>query len=182
MPDEPSFDPPLDEPSFDPERIIRTLHHRGVRFVLIGGWAAKLLGSPTLTADVDISYARDAANLERLAHALLELGARLRGAPARLPFRPDARTIRAGDHFTLATDAGDLDLLGSPAGVKSFDELERAALTLDLDGISVRVAAIDDLIRMKRAAGRPKDLIELEVLGALRDEIERAALNVRADR
>ena len=159
-------------PSFDPERIFRTLERHAVRYVLIGGWAGKLMGSPTLTTDVDICFARDDANLERLASALLELRPHLRGAPGDLPFRVDARTLRAGDHFTLATDAGDLDLLGTPAGVASFAALERASTRLDLDGLVIRVAAIDDLIAMKRAAGRPKDLIELEVLGALREEMD----------
>jgi hypothetical protein len=160
--------------TFDPERILRTLHRHGVRYVLIGGWAAKLLGSPTLTTDIDICYARDDTNLDRLADALEELHPHLRGGPVELPFRPDTRTLRAGDHFTLATDAGDLDLLGSPAGVSSFDALARASSMLDLDGVPVAVAAIDDLIAMKRAAGRRKDLIELEVLGALREEMDKA--------
>jgi hypothetical protein len=159
---------------FDPERLLRILGAHGVRFVLIGGWAAKLLGSPTVTGDIDICYARDAANLERLAAALAELHVRLRGAPAGLPFRPDSPTLAAGDVFTLVTDAGDLDLLGSPSGVGSFEDLDRAALALDLDGQVIRVASIDDLIRMKRAAGRPKDLVELEILGALRAEMGRS--------
>ncbi|HWC32494.1 MAG TPA: hypothetical protein VG709_05135, partial [Actinomycetota bacterium] len=63
-----------------------------------------------------------------------------------------------------------------------FEQLERAADDVDLDGFSVRVASIDDLIRMKRAAGRPKDLIEVEVLGALRDEIDAQAIEARRRR
>jgi hypothetical protein len=77
-----------------------------------------------------------------------------------------------GDHFTFVTDAGNLDCLGTPAGVSGFDELEPTAVTMDLDGLTVLVASVDDLIRMKLAAGRPKDLIEAEVLGALKDEID----------
>lgn len=144
-----------------------------MRFVVIGGFAARLRGSPSLTNDIDICYARDRKNLEALAAALRELEARLRGAPEGLPFSLDARTLAAGDHFTFATRAGNLDVLGTPSGSGGFQDLVRAADEMDLGGISVPVSAIEDLMRMKRAAGRPKDLIELEVLAALKDEIER---------
>jgi hypothetical protein len=157
---------------FDPLAAIRALHAGRVQFVVIGGIAARLLGSPTVTADLDICYARDRDNLERLAPVLLDLGATLRGAPADLPFVPDARTLAAGDHFTLSTSAGDLDLLGTPAGVAGYEQLRRGAERLDVDGMEVLVASIDDLITMKRASGRPKDLVELEILGALREELE----------
>ena len=153
--------------------------HR-VRFVVIGGIAANLRGSTTLTQDIDVCYARDGDNLGRLAKALKELQARLRGAPSDVPFVLDAKTLAMGDHFTFVTQAGSLDILGPPSGIPSGDEeLERAADEMDLGGFSVKVASIDDLIRMKRAAGRPKDLIEVEVLGALRDEIDQQAVASR---
>lgn len=164
---------PQADRAFDPERLLRSLVDHDVRFVLIGGWAAKLQGSPTVTADIDICYARDAPNLERLAVALSELDVRLRGVADAVPFRLDARSLRAGDVFTLTTSAGDLDLLGSPAGAGPFEALEANADELDLDALTVRVASLDDLISMKRAAGRPKDLIEVEVLEALREEVDR---------
>jgi hypothetical protein len=153
--------------------------HR-VRFVVIGGIAANLRGSTTLTQDIDVCYARDGDNLGRLAKALKELQARLRGAPSDVPFVLDAKTLAMGDHFTFVTEAGSLDILGHPSGIPGgYEELERAADEMDLGSFSVKVASIDDLIRMKRAAGRPKDLIELEVLGALRDEIDEQALASR---
>jgi len=166
--------PDTSDSPFDPERIFETLRRHGVRYVLIGGWAARLLGSPTVTVDIDIAYARDMQNLERLAQALRELGARLRGVDETLPFRLDARTLKAGGNFTFTTDAGDLDILAEPAGAPDYEALERTAQPMDLGGLTVMVTSIDDLIAMKRAAGRPKDRIELEVLGALREEIERA--------
>lgn len=162
----------LDPAPFDPLRAIRTLADHSVRFVLIGGFAGRLHGSPTLTNDLDLCYARDPANLRALAAALRSLRARLRGAPDGVPFVLDARTLAAGDHFTFQTDAGALDCLGTPSGISGFDQLARAAVRMDLDGLVVDVASVEDLIRMKQAAGRPKDLIEVEVLGALRDEIE----------
>jgi len=159
-------------PAFDPLRLLEALIMHGVRFVVVGGIAARLWGSPTVTRDLDVCYARDPDNLRALAAALADLHAQLRGVPAGLAFHPDARTLRAGDTFTLETDAGELDILGTPAGTDGFPDLARSATPTDLGGVTVLVAAVDDLIRMKRAAGRPKDLIEVEVLGALRDELE----------
>jgi hypothetical protein len=156
--------------AFDPQRLLRVLSTHEVRFVLIGGWAAVLHGSPTVTVDLDICYGRSPANLERLASALTELEVRLRGFPPDLPFAIDARALRSRDVFTLTTSAGDLDLLGAPAGVGGYDDLLRGAIELVLDDITLRVASIDDLIRMKTAAGRPKDLIEIPILQALREE------------
>ncbi|HEV8118376.1 MAG TPA: hypothetical protein VGQ32_07620 [Thermoanaerobaculia bacterium] len=145
-----------------------------MRFVVIGGFASRLWGSPTLTNDLGICYARDEAFLGRLADALKELNAALRGAPDGVPFVLDARTLRAGDHFTFATLAGNLDVLGSPSGVGTFEALLRAATEMEIArGLTVPVASLYDLIKMKRAAGRPKDLIEIEVLSALQDEIEK---------
>jgi len=159
---------------FDPVHILRRLQAHGVRFVLIGGLAGKAHGSPTLTVDIDVCYARDRDNLERLAAVLGELGAALRGAPPDLPFHPDRRTIERGDMFTFVTDYGDLDILGTPSGVAGFDDLDANAVEAEVDdGLVVRVASLEDLIRMKRAAGRPKDRVELEILGALRDELDR---------
>jgi hypothetical protein len=68
------------------------------------------------------------------------------------------------------TDGGPFDILGTPSGTGGFEDLARSATPMQLDGRTTLVASIDDLIRMKRAAGRDKDLIEVEVLGALREE------------
>jgi hypothetical protein len=155
-----------------PPKALRTLDRHGVRFVVIGGLAARLHGSPSVTNDTDICYERTRENLERLAKALRSLRAELRGVAEGVPFRCDAAALESGDHFAFATSAGNLDCLGTPAGVESFRALWSRATPVDLDGLSVRRAAIDDLIAMKRAAGRRKDLIEVEVLAALRDEVD----------
>ena len=155
---------------FDPERLLRVLATHRVRFVLIGGLAGRVWGSPTVTNDLDLCYARDRKNLERLASVLRELSASLRGVREEVPFLIDAETLERGDHFTLSTAAGNLDLLGHPAGSVGFEGLARAATSMQLAGTKVLVADLDDLIAMKRAAGRPKDRVELEILAALRQE------------
>ena len=162
----------MTDPTFDPIAALRTLVEHRVRFVLIGGFAGALRGSPVITGDLDVCYARDDANLEALADALGSLGATLRGASGDVPFRLDARTLKAGDDFTFSTRVGAVDILGTPSGTSGYDDLGAAATTEDLDGLSIRVASIEDLIRMKRAAGRPKDLIALEWLSAVRDETD----------
>ena len=162
----------MSEPTFDPIAGLRALVEHGVRFVLIDGYAAALRGSPLMTGDVVICHARDRGNLERLAEALQSLHARLRGVPVDVPFLLDGRTLEAGDHFTFMTDAGPVDCLGTPAGTDGFVDLDASATDEDLDGLVVRVASLDDLIRMKRAADRPQDRIAIEWLAALRDELE----------
>lgn len=157
---------------FNPIPIFQVLARHHVRFVLIGGFAGRLWGSNTVTNDLDICYARDRANLEALAAALHELDATLRGAPKDLPFLLDALTLERGDHFTFETKFGDLDCLGTPAGSKGFQDLVDGSTEMVVDSVRVLVAALQDLIRLKRTAGRPKDLVEVEILAALRDEIE----------
>jgi hypothetical protein len=162
----------LTDLEFDPRPALEALVAHSVRSVLIGGLAATLHGSPSITGVLDVCPARDMSNLARLAEALNELGARLRGAPMDVPFLLDAETLERGDHFTFTTKAGSVDCLGTPAGTSGFDELDKNAVDMDLGGLRIRVASIEDLIRMKLAAGRPKDLVEAEILGALRDELE----------
>lgn len=113
-------------------------------------------GSPTLTRDLDICYARDPANLRSLAGVMADVNARLRGVDGDVPFRLDARSLAAGGSFTFSTDAGDLDIIATPAGTSGFDDLLATAEPTDLDGLTVLVASIDDLIRMKLAPDGPR--------------------------
>ena len=160
-----------EEPAFDPARALAVLNAHGVRYVVIGGIAAAAHGSPMLTSDLDVCYARDDSNLRSLANALVALHARLRGAPEGLPFQLDHLTLRNGDHCTFVTDAGDLDVLATPAGTAGYDQLASDAPAVDLgESLRVRIASLDLLIRMKVAVGRPKDLFALETLRAIRDE------------
>ena len=162
-------------PVFDPDRILRTLVTREVDFVVIGGLAGNILGTPDVTNDLDVCYARDGDNLERLAAALHDLEARLRvggGSDEDLVFPIDARSLRLGDSFTFVTVAGDFDVLATPSGTSGYLDLASDARTVEVgEGLSVSVASLDDLIRMKRASARVKDRLHLEHLEALRDEI-----------
>jgi hypothetical protein len=146
------------EDQLDPEPILETLVRHGVDFVVVGGLAGIAHGSAYNTEDVDVAYERSLENLQRLAAALRELGATLRGAPAGLPFQLDAETLRSGLNFTFDTRFGSLDILGDPAGAPKYDELRAAGAPTDLWGVAVRVSSLDHLIAMKEAAGRPRDL------------------------
>lgn len=143
------------------------LRRAQVEFILVGGIAARIHGSPRVTQDIDIVYSRSDRNLARLARALAPFRPYLRGAPAGLPFEWSAATLRAGLNFTLTTTAGDLDLLGDISGGGGFEDLVAHTETVRVFGIDTLVLDLPWLIKVKRAAGRPKDLeaiAELEVL------------------
>jgi predicted nucleotidyltransferase len=150
--------------------LIRALCEAQVRFVIVGGVAATLHGSARLTQDVDIVYARDPANLECIVRALAPFGPYLRGAPPGLPFRLDQATLAAGLNFTLATTAGDIDLLGEIAGVGNHDALAGHTIEVELFGWRCRCLDLPTLIAAKVAAGRPKDLEAIAELRALLGE------------
>jgi hypothetical protein len=116
-----------------------------------------------------IAYSRDRENLARLAAALAPIHPRLRGVPGDLPFVLDEASLRAGLNFTLDTDLGPLDLLGEVPGLGTFEHVDAASSELEIAGARILVLTIDGLERAKRAAGRPKDLVDLGYLRALRD-------------
>ncbi len=157
----------------DFEALIRRLGAGDIRFVLIGGFAGTVLGSPRTTVDLDIVYARDDDNLGRLAIALQPLEPRLRGAPPGLPFVLDAATLARGLNFTLTTRLGDLDLLGEVAGGGGYEDLLQHTRRIRVFDTEVAVVTLPQLIRLKRAAGRPKDLMALAELEALLEEQDR---------
>jgi hypothetical protein len=159
---------------FDPLGAFECLIRHKVDFILIGGIAARLWGSPTVTGDLDVCHSTSAGNLARLTQALIAMEARLRGAEE-VAFPLSERFLSASDNFTFTTAFGALDCLAHPAGIGGFAELASRAKPMNLDGMQILVASVADLMLMKRASGRPKDLIELEVLGALQDELDAGA-------
>jgi hypothetical protein len=160
---------------FDPVALLTTLDHHRVRFIVIGGFAASVLGSPTLTTDLDICYDRaDQATRRALVAALRTMDAKPREWPQGVPFLLDERTIQLGDSFTFETTFGNRDCMATPSGTTGYPDLLRHAREIDLgEGLRVLFTSLGDLMRMKQAAARPKDLIELEVLAALAEEREK---------
>jgi hypothetical protein len=160
-------------PDLDAIGILRALTSRGVDFVVIGGLAAVLHGSPRITQDIDICFATDDVNLAALGDVLVGLHASLAGVSEPVPFVPDAAALKNVEVLTLETEAGKLDVRARPAGAPDYAKLRAAAERIDVAGMPVLIAGIPDLLRMKEAAGRPKDLADIAELTAimrLRDE------------
>ena len=164
--------PPDPPATFHPQPILGALASHAVDFVLVGGLAGLAHGSSYPTYDVDIAYARDPENLDRVGATLLELGATLRGADPGLPLQLDGRMLANGMNFTFDTRLGPLDLLGESGGLPDYRRLREAATLVEIDGVEVRLASLDHLIAMKTAAGRPKDLLMASEYIALAEEIE----------
>ncbi len=150
--------------------LLRSLCAAEVRCILIGGVAATVHGSTRLTQDLDILYARDEDNLERVVAALAGQSPYLRGAPPGLPFEWSTRTLASGLNFTLTTSMGDLDLMGEIPGGGGFYDLREGAVRIDLFGVRCMCLSVDQLLAAKRAAGRPKDLEVVAELEAIREE------------
>jgi hypothetical protein len=154
-------------------RLLEPLVRHGIDFVVVGGIAGSAHGSTYPTFDLDVAYARDRPNVERLVRALAEIGVTLRGAPDDLPFQLDVRTFENGLNFTFSTSQGDIDVLGDPGGIKSYAVLRENAARRTIAGYEVLVASIDHLIAMKRAANRNKDKLMLEEYIVIADEQQR---------
>ena len=154
----------------DFRRLLDVLSAGRVEFIIVGGLAATVHGSARLTQDIDVVYARTPENLERLVSALAPHAPYLRGAPPGLPFLWTLETIRRGLNFTLTTALGDIDLLGEITGGGGYDALAPHTVEVELFGYTCRCLDLPTLIRVKRAAGRPKDLDAIAELEALEDE------------
>ena len=155
----------VSEPLFDPKPILRALQEHDVAFIVVGVMAAVAQGSPVYTRDLDVTPSPSPDNYERLAAALRSLDARLRlpdGTGIEFPI--EATYLAGNTAWTLLTRAGVLDLVYVPAGTRGFDDLRRQAVELDIGTGPVLVASLVDVIRMKEAAGRPKDEATLPAL------------------
>jgi hypothetical protein len=166
---------------FDPQRLLAALAGAGVRFVLIGGMAAILHGDVGVTLDLDITPEPSDENLERLARALRELGARIRteSEPDGLGFDCSQGFFRAlgpDGIVNLTTNAGDLDLAFRPSGTRGYPDLVRDAVEIEIEAgapVRIAVASLADVIRSKQAAGREKDRLALPRLRRLLDRLHR---------
>ena len=152
------------------EELLSRCEKAGVRYIIVGGVAAVIHGSSRLTADLDIVYQRERGNLERLVSSLTGTHPYLRGAPPGLPFLWDVETLLRGLNFTLNCDLGAIDLLGEIVGGGQYEDLVAAAIPLTTFGVECLCLSKVQLIRAKRAAGRPKDLESIAELEEMLDE------------
>ena len=160
--------------ALNPEPLLRALHEAGVQHIIIGGFAVNAHGVIRPSRDLDIVPNPDPANLKRLAALLADLGARHVGLgdfdADEFPFDPtNPEDLRSGANFRLETRLGDLDIMQWVPGIEAdpaYGALASEAIEGELDGTPLRVCALDHLIAMKRAAGRPRDLDDLKRLGA----------------
>jgi len=154
----------------DFEQFLRPLVQNDVAFIVIGGAAAIAHGSARYTQDLDILYQRSPANLDRLVAALAPFQPYLRGAPPGLPFRWEGATLARGLNFTLTTTIGDIDILGEIVGGGAYENLLAESVELEVFEVRCRYLTVRQLIRAKRAAGRPKDFEAIAELEAIEEE------------
>lgn len=151
---------------------LRVLVAHEVEFIVVGMAAGVLQGVPLTTMDVDVVHRRSKENVERLLAALMELGAVYRGDGRRLA--PTVSHLLGPGHQLLTTVCGDLDCLGTVDHDKSYEDLlPNTEEMLIGPGAAVRVLALEELIEVKRRAGRAKDLAVLPFLEATLDELRR---------
>jgi predicted nucleotidyltransferase len=154
--------------------MLLELADHGVEFTVVGGVAVQTHGHVRGTRDLDVVPAPDLLNLSRLAEALAAMSARLRGADRPIGVG-DPHVLRRAPLVPLTTDHGDLDLLnldlaeGLP---RSYEELRGRAIEVELEGRVVAVAGLDDLIRIKRVAGREVDLSDIGALTRTDEQLQ----------
>lgn len=161
---------------FDPVAICRVLSEHGVKYVVLGGFAAVIHGSSLPTEDIDVIPSRDMENLGRLADALKTMNAAIRTSDGPVHTRIDAAFMtNMPNMLNLVSDHGDVNLVFSPAGgLSDLEEWSQRADSAQLEpGLVVAVAALDDIIASKSAANRLKDQRSLPYLESLRDELRR---------
>jgi hypothetical protein len=157
---------PVDRP-LDIGELIDVLDRHKVEYVVIGGVATQVHGHRRTTMDLDLTPDPDPQNLSRLGAALVELEARPRESGfenAEIPVADPERLAIASIVPPLVTRHGQIHILKEPKGARAFEELREAALVVELDGVEVAIVSLDDLVRMKRAAGRPGDLDDIAAL------------------
>ncbi len=159
---------------FDPVRICEILNEERVEYIVVGGFAAVIHGSSLPTQDIDVLPARSMDNLDRLSRALKRMNAQIRTANDPVPVSIDGPFLANMPlMLNLVTDLGELDLTFSPSGeLDGFDAWNAHAVIVEIaEGLTVAVAALDDVIASKRAANRPKDQMALPYLESLRDQL-----------
>ncbi len=153
---------------FDVIRMLRTLVEHEVEFIIVGGVAASLLGSPLATRDLDILYNCDPANNERLLKTLLSLEARYHDLAGR-HFEPTLERLASMRMHLLITNAGRLDVLRLIGGDLTYGDFVDRVNDYEVEGFRVRALRIEALIELKKIANRPKDHHALTFLRRIRE-------------
>jgi predicted nucleotidyltransferase len=146
--------------------LLERLIEAEVRFILVGGLALNAWGHMRATQDVDVVPDPDRENLARLDGLLRELGGRVDVGGRLLDSDAISTFLRTGDRTLVRTELGQVDVLQGLPQVPRYDELEKQAKEIDIDGLSVRVCSLDHLLEMKRASDRPRDKEDIEALEA----------------
>lgn len=151
---------------FAPSEIVRLLTEAGVDFIIVGGVAATLAGSPLTTRDLDLVYETGRENIDRLLEVLQRIDARYKD-PAGRRIVPDPSKLSEIKVNLLSTSLGDLDLLRHIGDGLDYPALVSRSVAYDLDGLTVRAIDLATLIEAKELADRPKDRYALPFLRAL---------------
>ena len=160
---------PLSEPKY--REILLRLADAGVEAIVVGMAAAVIQGAPTMTWDLDVVHHRTLDNVEKLLAVLNDIDAVGRGDSRRL--RPNASHLLGPGHVLLETRFGDFDCLGAIDGSRSYEDLIDASVVLELDGRPLLVIGLDELLQIKKRAGRPKDLAGIPYIEATIAELSR---------
>jgi hypothetical protein len=155
----------LSAPLFD--RLLVRLVQTDVRFVVIGGLALGSWGVVRGTKDCDIVPDPAPENLDRLARVAAELGGHVQLGESLLGSeRSIAALLSNGERALIATQLGDLDVVQGLEGVPLYAELQAKAIDVEMADVTIAICALEHLRTMKRAAGRPRDLVDLDDLDA----------------
>ena len=140
-----------------------------VQFILVGGLAMNAWGYMRSTQDVDVVPDPDRENLEKLDALLRDLGGRVDVGGRLLDAASISTFLRTGDRTLVRTELGQVDVLQGLPQIPRYEELEKGAKEIDIDGLAVRVCSLEHLLEMKRASDRPRDRDDLEALEAAQE-------------
>ena len=158
-------------------KILTELHDHGVDFVIVGGVAAALHGGSRITFDLDIVPSLAPDSWQAAVDLLWALGARPR-IPEPLERIRNVEHVRRWRveknmlalNFRTSDDTAEVDLLVSHS--EEFEQLRRRAVQVSIGNRTFSVASIDDLLAMKRASGRPQDVLDIQELQRIRKRLD----------
>lgn len=155
----------MSEPRFD--ELLRRLAAAEAEFVVVGGLAVSAWGVVRGTKDVDVVVSPDVENLKRVAEVAVAAGGHVQQGEAFLGSSISiASALASGEQVMIETDLGRLDVVQGLEGVPPYENLAARAKRAEILGVPVAVCSLEDLKEMKRAAGRTRDLADLEDLDA----------------